>query len=179
MRKIVFTYGLISAGVSAVLWTIISYFMSRNMGLENGMLIGYTAMTISFLFIYFGMAAYRDNVAGGAVSFGKALQVGLWITLIGCVCYVIAWTIIYNTMIPDFMDRYAEHILGKMRARGATPDELLAKTAEMNAMKENYNNPLFFFFMTFMEPLPVGIIVSLISAIIVSRKRKAAQTAIN
>lgn len=179
MRKIVFTYGFISAAVSAVLWTIISYFLTQNMGMENGMLIGYTAMTISFLFIYFGMAAYRDNVAGGTVSFGKAFQVGLWITLIGCVCYVVTWTVIYNTMIPDFMDRYAEHILSKMRARGATADEISATATEMKAMKENYKNPLFFIFMTFMEPLPVGVIVTLISAFIVSKKRKTAETAIN
>ena len=43
---------------------------------------------MAFLMVYFGVKSYRDNVAGGRVTFGRALQVGLLITVLASACYV-------------------------------------------------------------------------------------------
>ena len=176
MKKIVITYGLIASAISAVLWIIISYFMKQGKGFEYGMLIGYTAMLISFIFIYFGMKSYKENVGNGYLSFGKAVQIGLLITLIACVCYVITWAIVYNTMIPDFMDKYIAYDIDKMRASGASPAEIEKHTAACAKMKEDYKKPIFFFLHTFIEPLPVGILITLVSALILRTKNKIKNT---
>ena len=40
-------------------------------------------MVLAFLMVFFGVRSYRDNVAGGHVTFGRAFKVGLLITLVG------------------------------------------------------------------------------------------------
>ena len=81
MKKIVVTFGLIS-----------------------GAIIGYTTIVLSALMIFFDVKSYRDNVAGGTISFGKAFQVGLFIALVSAVCYVVTWEFIYLKLMPDFWD---------------------------------------------------------------------------
>ena len=38
--------------------------------------------------------------------FGTAFGVGLLITLISCVFYVVTWEVIYFNFMPDFMDKW-------------------------------------------------------------------------
>jgi DNA-binding CsgD family transcriptional regulator len=51
---------------------------------------------IAFVFVYFGIRSYRDNVLGGRSTFAKGFQAGILITLISCVCYVGAWLVTYT-----------------------------------------------------------------------------------
>ena len=90
MKKTVLTFGLLSGALSALMMASTVPFMHK-IGFDKGLIVGYTAMLISFLFVYFGVRSYRDNVAGGQLSFGRGFSVGLLITLISCVCYVVAW----------------------------------------------------------------------------------------
>lgn len=176
MKKIVITYGLIASAVSAIMWTIIGSFMKEGTGFENAMLVGYTAMLLSFLFIYFGMASYRDNIGGGYISFPKALQVGFLISLIACIFYVISWAIIYNTMMPDFLDKLEAFEMNKLKESGASDEKMQKLAAEMADWSEKYKNPLWFSLMTFIEPLPVAITVTLVSALLVRIKTRAKST---
>lgn len=57
-------------------------------GFDRGVIVGYTAIVISCLFVYAGVKSYRDNVAGGRLSFGTGVVVGGLITLVSCVCCV-------------------------------------------------------------------------------------------
>jgi hypothetical protein len=109
-------------------------------------------------------------VAGGAVSFGRALAVGLWITLISCAFYVGTWELIYYKLAPGFLDKYTAHVMEKERAEGATPDQLQATAQRMEAFKTLYQNPLVNIAFTFLEPFPVGFLVSLISAGVLRRR---------
>ena len=115
MTKTVITYGLISGAIMASLLTLTSLVIGFEHG-AVGALIGYTGMLIAFIVIYFGMVSYRDNFGNGQISFGKALAIGLLIGAISCVCYVITWIILYHTMFPDFMDKYSDYIINKMKA---------------------------------------------------------------
>ena len=87
MRKIVLTYGLIAGAILSLMMLVTIPFQDR-IGFDKGAVIGYTTMVIAFLMIFFGVRSYRDNVAGGSVGFGRALGVGLLITLIASICYV-------------------------------------------------------------------------------------------
>ena len=171
MRKIVLKYGLIGGAILAGSMLLVMPFHEQ-IGFDKGMIIGYTSMVIAFLMIFFGVKSYRDNVAGGSVTFGRSLVVGLLIMLVASVCYVIAWEIVYYLMLPDFADQYTAYAMEKARAAGATEAQLAAQLKEAEQFKEMYNNPLYNIAFTFLEPLPVGLLFSLVTAGVLSWGRK-------
>ncbi len=127
-------------------------------------------MVLSFLLVFFGVRSYRETVAGGAIGFGKAFQVGILITLITCAFYVLAWEIAYFNFFPNFLDQYSAHVLARMHATGKSEAEIGRKAAEMAELAKRYKNPLFNIAVTFMEIFPVGLIMTVISAAILRRK---------
>jgi hypothetical protein len=169
MKKTVLTFGLLSGALSALMMASTVPFMHK-IGFDKGLIVGYTAMLISFLVVYFGIRSYRDNVAGGQLSFGRGFSVGLLITLISCVCYVVAWEIVYFNFIPDFADQWGAYAVEQLRAAGATQAALDAKAAEMLEFKKMYDNLLINAAFTFVEPLPVGFLVTLVSAVTLRKK---------
>src|SRR4029450_8531935 len=94
MKRTVLTFGLISGVISSIMMLLTVPFLDR-IGFDHGEILGYSAIVLSFLLVFFGVRSYRDNVAGGALSFGRALAVGLLITLISCAFYVATWELIY------------------------------------------------------------------------------------
>jgi hypothetical protein len=86
-------------------------------------------------------------------------------------CYVATWEVIYFKFIPDFMTRENAHSIDKMKRSGASQAEIQQKTVEMQQFAERYNNPLFNSAVTFVEPLPVGLLIALVSAGALRRKR--------
>ena len=171
MRKIVLTFGLISGAIMAVLMTIAMFFHEQ-IGFDRGMVVGYTSMVIAFLMVWFGVKAYRDNVAGGSVSFGRAFVVGLLITLVATACYVATWQVSYRTVASDYDEKYTAYVLEEARKSGATEAELAQQKQEMDAFWESYQNPLVNIAFTALEPLPVGLIFTLVTAGVLSRKRR-------
>ena len=105
MRKIVLTFGLIS-GVFLSAMMLITLPFQEQLGFDKGAIIGYTTMVLAFLMVFFGVKSYRDNVAGGHVSFGRALGLGLMIAGVASLCYVATWEVVYFKLYPDFGDKY-------------------------------------------------------------------------
>ena len=174
MKKIVLTFGLISGAIISALMLATVPFMHK-IGMSGGMIIGYTTMVLAFLLVFFGIRSYRENIGDGRISFGRALGVGLLIMLIGCACYVITWEFIYFNFMPDFAEKYAAFAIEDMRAKGASAAELAQKMDEMKKFQVQYNNIFFNVGMTLLEPLPVGVIMTFISALILRRGRKDLQ----
>ena len=173
MKKIVLTFGLIGGAIlSATMLGTLPF--KEQIGFDTGaMLIGYTSMVIAFLLVYFGVRSYRDNVAGGTVRFGRAFGVGMLIAIVASACYVATWEVIYYKLAPDYLVKYREHMIEKARASGASEAELAQKQAEMEKYAALYDNPVINATLTFGEPLPVALIVSLVTAGVLSRKRRA------
>lgn len=142
-------------------------------GFDRGVYFGYTAIVISFLFVYFGIRSYRDNVLGGRITFGKGFQAGILITLISCVFYVASWLVIYYNFMPDFTDKYAAYVVEDRRASGASQAEIDKAIEEGKSMNEMLKNPFMNAAMTFTEPFPVGLLVTLISAAVLRNAPKA------
>ena len=137
------------------------------------MYVGYTSMVLSFLLVFFGIRSYRENVGNGEITFLRAFSVGILITLISCVCYVATWEIVASRLMPDFIDKYTSYAIAKIQASGASAQQIEAKRQEMAHFAQLYANPLFRTAMTFLEPLPVGLLITLVSALILRRKPKA------
>jgi hypothetical protein len=170
MKKTVLTFGLIAGLMISVLMDG-SLLLANKIGSgHNSMLLGYTMMVASFLLVYFGIRSYRDNNLAGQISFGRAFTCGILITLITTVFYVVTWEVIYFNFIPHFMDSYWAAQIHKVQASGLDPATIATKVAAIEHSQQLYQNPFVNMAYTFMEPLPVGLIITLISAAILRRR---------
>jgi preprotein translocase subunit SecF len=174
MKKTILTFGLISGAISSLMMAVTIPFADR---IGHSLLLGYTTIVLSMLLVYFGVRAYRDDIAKGQITFTRAFLVGLAICVISCVCYVATWEIIYFNFMPDFADKYAAQVIHKAQAAGASTAVIQAKVLEMQRFKQMYANPVFNVAMTFIEPFPVGLFVSLLSAAILRKKKPQVQLA--
>lgn len=170
MRKTVLTFGLIAGAIISGMFLITLPFHEA-IGFDRGEIIGYTSMVVAFLLIYFGIRSYRDNVAGGRIAFGKAFVVGALIAVVASVCYVASWQLVYHKLAPDFVSRYQAHMIEEARADGMSEEDLTKKKAEMAEFAEMYKNPLINVAFTFIEPMPVALIIALVSAGVLSRRK--------
>jgi hypothetical protein len=169
MKKTILTFGLISGAISSLMMVATVPFAHR-IGFDKGLVIGYTTIVLSFLLVFFGIRSYRDNTGNGQITFSKAFVVGISITLISCVFYVVTWEVIYFNFMPDFMDKYGAHMVAKLKASGASAAAIQAQLEQVKKYKELEDNPLLNAAMTFIEPFPVGLVITLISAAVLRRK---------
>ena len=170
MKKTVLTFGLIAGLIISVLMDG-SLLLANKIGSgHSSMLLGYTMMVASFLLIYFGVRSYRDNTLGGQISFGRAFACGILIALITTVCYVATWEVLYFGFMPHFMDSYFAAQIHKVQSSGLDPATSATRIAAIQQSQRLYQNPCVNMAYTFIEPLPVGLIIALISAAVLRRK---------
>jgi len=177
MKRVVWVFGLLAGAVLSVMMVVNIAFIDQ-IGFGTAEVICYTTMVIAFIMIFFGVKAYRDSVAPDGLTFGRAFMVGLLITMIATACYVATWQLVQDRLAPDYMDKYATYTLDKARQSGASAAEIAEKTKEMAEFREIYKKPLASIAFTFLEPLPVGLLFSLVAAGVLSRKRRAADPAV-
>lgn len=170
MKKNILIYGLISGLVVSALMAVNLSMTSKNDNFDNSVLIGYAAMIIAFSLVFVGIKNFRDKYNGGVISFGKAFKVGFFITLIASTIYVVVWLIEEHYFFPDFIDKYTANEIKKLKASGISATRLASKTKELEDAKEMYKNPALKVLFTYLEILPVGLVVTLISSLILKRK---------
>lgn len=171
MKKTVWKFGLLSGALSSALLAATIPFQDEA-GFDHSLTVGYATIVLSCLLIYFGVRSYRDNVAGGTIGFRRALAVGSLIGLLASVCYVATWEVMYYNFMPDFLTRYNARELEKERAAGASEAALAQKKVELDKFEKMYQNPAINAAFTILEPLPVALVVALVSAGVLSRKKR-------
>jgi len=170
MKKVVLTFGLISGAIMSAMMFITMPLLEK-IGSDKALVIGYTTMVLAFLLVFFGIRSYRDTIGAGRITFLRALGVGLLIMLIASVCYVISWEIIYHNFMPDFVDKYMARATQEAQNSGKPPEQIAQELQQMKQMMTLYNNNIFFnLAITLLEPLPVGLVMTLISALILRRR---------
>jgi uncharacterized membrane protein (DUF485 family) len=170
MKKTILTFGLISGALASILMlATIPFFKDLEHG-NRGLILGYTAIVLVALIVFFGIRSYRDNLAGGVITFGRGFTIGLGITLISCVIYVITWEIIYFNFMSHSMDGYFANLILKAQSSPGTAEAIQAKVAAVRHSQQLYQNPFFNALYTFIEPFPVDLVITLISAAILRRK---------
>lgn len=173
MKKTVLICGLIAGLISTSLF--IGLMLLGKAGqddFKNGMIYGYTLMILAFSFIFVATKITRDKYNEGLISFGQAFRVGLYITLIASTMYVMVWLIDYYYFIPDFAEKYGARVLEKLKVSGASQAEIARQSTEMARFSQMYKNPFFNALITYTEIVPVGLVVSLISAWALKRKKQ-------
>ena len=169
MKKTVVTFGVIGGVIISTLMLATVPF-AKQIGFERAEFVGYTVMLLSFLMVFFGIRSYRENIGNGYITFGRAFAVGALITLITSLFYVITWEVVYFKLMPNFVTDYTNYLLEKMRAAGETQQAIDAKMQQMRDFKQLYDNPLLNPVITLIEPLPVGLLITLISSLVLRRK---------
>lgn len=167
MSKKVWIYGLIMGGILTASMLIMVHQITNNPDFKSNDYLGYAIMLAIFSLIFFGIRDYRNRVAGGAISFAKALKVGGLITLVAGTLYVILWLLAYYLVYTDFIDHYVQHVLHQC----TSPEELEAKKEEMDQVAKMYESPPMVVLMTYGEVLIPGAVITLISALILRKKQ--------
>jgi hypothetical protein len=175
MKKIIWVCGII-AGIISVSWGVVGEaILSDSLSLNTKMMFGYATMLLGFSLIFVAIKNYRDNYNSGQVTFGKALRIGLLITLIASTVYVVVWMIDYSYFVPDYGDKYQAQAIAELKASGASATEIQRQAAEITSSMAKYKSSIVFRVMfTYLEIVPVGIVVSLIAALILKKSAKPA-----
>jgi hypothetical protein len=135
------------------------------------MLIGYSIMLIALSAVFLGIKQHRDSALGGVISFWSAFGLGLAISFVAGIFYVLAWESALAVTHMDFAGGYAKAIIAQQQAKGVSGAALAKLTADMEQFKAQYANPLYRLIMTFAEIFPVGVLVSLVSAALLRNSR--------
>jgi hypothetical protein len=175
MKKTIWVCGVI-AGIISVAWGVVSAgLVSDSLSLNTRLIFGYATMILGFSLIFVAIKNYRDNYNNGQITFGKALRIGLLVTLIASTLYVVVWMIDFSYFVPDYGEKYQVQAVAEMKASGASAAEIKTQAAEIAATMAKYKSSAAFRAMfTYLEIAPVGIVISLIAALILKRNLKPA-----
>jgi hypothetical protein len=170
MPKLIFIYGGLGGLIVGLPLIAITMLMAGNPP-DYGVALGYTIMLIALSMVFAATKRYRDQESGGVIRFWAAFGLGLAVSLIASAIYVLAWEITLQLLNHDFAAAYADGLIAQQKASGVSGEALDKFIGEMEAFKVQYANPLYRLPMTFTEIFPVGILVSLISAGLLSNHR--------
>jgi hypothetical protein len=129
-----------------------------------GVALGYTTMLLALSAVFFAIKRHRDIDLGGVIKFWPAFGLGLGISGVAGIFYVLAWEAALAVTGMDFAGDYARALVEKKKASGASATDVAAYAESLKGWAESYKNPLFRLPMTFIEIFPVGVLVSLVSA---------------
>jgi hypothetical protein len=171
MQSKVLFYGLIAGLVVGA--PLLGFMMATDgrPSLTYGALIGYTTMLIALSTVFVAIKRQRDIEGGGVIRFWPAFGMGLAISAVAGIIYVLAWEAALALTQVDFMAHYTQAMVAEQQAEGASAEDIAKLRADMAAFAESYANPLFRLPMTFVEIFPVGLLVSLVSAALLRNPR--------
>jgi len=166
MIRIVLTFGVIAGLITGGMF-FINAPEDGKMDFTHGAVYGYITMFIALSTIFFAVKQYRDKYNGGVIKFGKAFLIGLYITLVAGLIYVIAWEIFFNSYAPDFGDQYIAYLEEQMVESGLSPTAIQEQLGQQRKTMDNYqNNIMMRMGFTLLEIVPVGLLISVISGLL-------------
>ena len=169
MLRIILLYGIPGAIIvgGPMLWGMLTGQQNES----NGALIGYSTMLVALTGVFLGVKHHRDRDLGGVIKFLPALGVGLAITAVASLGWVIAWEMSLAITKFDFGAMYGQMMLESAKAEGASAERLSQVAKDAQAFADMYANPFIRMGMTFIEMFPIGIVISLISAALLHNSR--------
>ena len=171
MKNTIIKYGIYAFIAASVLF-LSGFLIGKQIDLDFSTmaLFGYASMVLSLLFVFFGIKHFRDHVNNGKVSLGKAIAIGLLISLFAAVGFAIVDYIYTTSINPDFAVQYKEYSLTQLQEANLSAAELKTKTEELEASMEMMKSSSALAFVMFLTVMIIGFIISLISGLILQRK---------
>lgn len=153
MKKTVIKYGGYGLLVGFIIFTLHLVFGIKNLDYSTNEILGYVSIFLSLSFIFFGIKHYRDHVNSGLISLGKAVTIGVLISLLVGLGIAIADFIYTKFIDPSFFSNYEQALIDQGKG-----DEIIKMTSATAAL-----------FMLVLVTV-IGFIISLISGLILQRK---------
>ncbi|GAB3514311.1 DUF4199 domain-containing protein [Pseudoxanthomonas daejeonensis] len=172
MGRTLLKYGVIAGLVAggALLATMLAFQGQPPAG-GYGMALGFASMLVALSAVFVGIRHHRDQAGGGVIRFWPAFGLGLGISLVAGLFYVAAWELCLVLMDQDFAAFFASSMVEGAKARGVEGADLARVVEEAASFEAMYRNPLVRMPMTFAEIFPVGVLVSLVSALVLRNPR--------
>lgn len=168
MKSTITKFGLYAFLIASVLF-LSGFLLGKNLDFNTQAIIGYSSMVISLVFVYFGIKHYRDKENNGRIAIGKAIAIGLFISLFAALGFMII-DYIYTTQInPNFQEEYLAHSLKEMKAT-LSVEEFQKQKIELTQQMQDYGGPTALALLMFANVIVIGFIISLISALVLQRK---------
>jgi hypothetical protein len=177
MKKIVLRYGSY-AGVAELLIFVLTWVVIKLTGaghVAQGY-IGWVNLICPLLFVYFGIRYYRDNVNNGALGFLQAIKIGLLIVIIPALSFALVETVYTLYIEPDFYKNISVYDIEQYK-KTLPPAEFAVKLKQIQQQVEANKNPVYNFTCMAFAIASLGIIATLISALVLFRRQKAAVAA--
>lgn len=137
---------------------------------QSNDVLGYIFLFGVFSLVFFGVRNYRNKELNGFISLGKAFKTGALIALLASTIYMVFWLFYYYLYVPDFLEKYIEHVMLEATREGAMEAELAAKSEQMDQFSALYQGPFMVALITYMEVLPIGLVVAFVSSLILKKK---------
>lgn len=170
MKNIIWKYGLIAGAIiTGVLLVGIMSVDLENLNMTLGMVVGYVSMLAAFSLVFVGIMQIRDRHLEGSISFGMSLKVGVFIVLISSVMYSLGWTAYVKMSGNNFYQIYREVEIEKIDNQEGTVEEKKEAIECIDSGAWMYDNLIFLFLFTLLEPLIPGLIITIIAALILKR----------
>ena len=170
MKQIVRKYGFISGLILVIMVFTMMAMMGDSNDLEKGESVGYLFMIVAFSMIFFGIRQYRDKILTGSITFSIAFRVGILISLIASVCYVIGWMFYFHYIDNSFFEKYTSFYIEKINASGKPAAEIEKEVALFKTSMENYKDPFVMALDSFRKVFPMGLMITIICALLMRRK---------
>lgn len=161
MKSILLRYSLTAAGLLIALGLINWLLIARPLGYQAAEIVGYLSMIVALSVIYFAIRSYRTQFGHGVITFQKGFAIGIWITLITAALFGIYSVVYFLVWGDDFAAWAEEHFRTTLSA-----EEFEAYTSQVEQMGELYNNVFFQGLVMFLTVFFIGLIITLISALI-------------
>ncbi|MEP1151768.1 MAG: DUF4199 domain-containing protein [Balneola sp.] len=174
MKKIVFIYGIIAGIINLAVSYLVFVVLGDAFSHAQNEIMGYLVMVVALSIIFVAIKQYRDKSLGGVIKFKTAFILGVYITLIAGTIYVANWEIYMQSSGSDeFIESYQTSMIDSMKENGATESEIQQQLDKNEYYKEMYSNAFFRILITYSEILPVGLIISLLSAFLLKNPQFA------
>jgi uncharacterized membrane protein len=162
--KTILISGLIAGGFAAI-WGCLMCFGQLRVTPAVGMAIGYLTMLLGLTTIFYAVKRRRDQDQGGVIRFWAAFRLGLAISVVAAVVYVL---VLELTIVIAGFETLAGMMVAMYERGGSSASELSELRTFLNG---SYRSPLVRMPITFIEFLPVGLLVSLVSAALLRNPR--------
>jgi hypothetical protein len=170
MKRVALIWGSILGVLLSINLIYTVYLCYNDPNFKPNMVLGYLVILVMLSMVFFGIKNYRDKQLNGIISLGQAFKTGALIALVGATIYVIVWLVTYYLYVPDFMDKYAQHELRNAISSGMPLIKIAKIKQATETYKELYKNPFWVVVLTYLEVLPLGLVVAFISALVLRRK---------
>jgi hypothetical protein len=172
MKRAVLIFGSLLGLLLSINLVCMVYLCYTEPDFMPSMWLGYLVILVMLSTVFFGIKNYRDKQLNGIISLGQAFKTGALIALVGATIYVIVWLFMYYLYVPDFMDKFSAKEIKNAISNGASAAEIAKIKADTQTYKDLYKSPFWVVVLTYLEVLPLGLVVAFISALVLKKKKE-------